>query len=161
VGAPSVVIEGSTNGDVQIQNCILWDTWEFADSADVTYSDILGGYPGEGNINADPHFYSMFGYGLTPASPCIDSATVGPALDLSFDPRPVDIPGIGREGEGAYDMGVFEFQLSDLPTPTPTATQTPIPTPTLNPNSNIDQNGSVGVEDLMILLNDWMKVSGP
>ncbi|NUN98733.1 MAG: hypothetical protein HUU16_21465 [Candidatus Omnitrophica bacterium] len=58
-------------------------------------------------------------------------------------------------------MGAFEFQLSELPTPTPTVTQTPLPTPTMNPASDIDGSGKVDADDLLLLILDWRKVSGP
>ncbi len=49
---------------VAITNCILWDGPDSIFNSDnstitVTYSDIYGGWPGEGNIDADP----MFGRG--------------------------------------------------------------------------------------------------
>ena len=63
-------------------NCILWnDSPEevFVDSGNpiITYSDVQGGWEGEGNIDEDPLFTlkSWFGfdYGLRTSSPCIDS----------------------------------------------------------------------------------------
>jgi hypothetical protein len=46
---------------VQLSNCILWDTgaeiWNNDNSAiTITYSDVRGSWPGEGNIDADPCF---------------------------------------------------------------------------------------------------------
>ena len=56
---------------VVISNCILWDgpesvirefegakdqTFDAADAIAITYSDVQGGWPGEGNIDADPLF---------------------------------------------------------------------------------------------------------
>ena len=56
------------------------------------------------------------------------------------------------------------------PTPTPTSTKTPVPTatstqppeltPTINPRSDIDNSGSVDANDLLILMQDWQKVTG-
>lgn len=38
-------------------NCILWNDWKNDDSTiTVTYSDVQGGWPGEGNIDSDPCF---------------------------------------------------------------------------------------------------------
>jgi subtilisin family serine protease len=50
-------------GDIELVNCILADggseIWNNDDSTiTVAYSDICGGYPGEGNIDADPCFVS-------------------------------------------------------------------------------------------------------
>jgi hypothetical protein len=142
---------------VSFENCILWGSpnllaFEDHTEAVVTHSAIQGGYPGEGNISDDPKFVDPANgdFHLLPDSPCIDSAsTTGPSEDLDGNPRPVDIPGIGRDGAGAFDMGCYEFQLA------------PVPTPTMNPNSDIDQNGKVDANDLMILLADWKKSSGP
>jgi hypothetical protein len=38
-----------------ISNCIIWSN-QIHDSATVRYSDVQGGWPGEGNIDADPRF---------------------------------------------------------------------------------------------------------
>ncbi|NUN96028.1 MAG: hypothetical protein HUU16_07620, partial [Candidatus Omnitrophica bacterium] len=97
---------------------------------------------------------------LQPESPCIDTAgTSGPSDDLDGNPRPADVAGLGRDGTGdEYDMGAYEFQL---PPPTPTVTPTELPTPTMNPASDINQSGKVDTEDLLLLILDWQKVSGP
>jgi hypothetical protein len=136
-----------------------WASGVPSSEAAVTHSLIQGGYPGEGNISDDPLFVDATNgdFHLLPDSPCIDSAsTTGPIDDLDGNPRPVDVPGIGRDGDGAFDMGCYEFQL---PGPAPTAT--PEPSPTMNPRSDIDQNGMVDANDLMMLLEDWKKSSGP
>jgi len=79
----------------------------------VTYSDIEGGWPGEGNINADPLFRGpQIGvYRLLEDSPCVDTGTPVGAPDE-------DILGVYRpHGEG-YDRGAhefFEFFLCNLP----------------------------------------------
>ena len=84
-------------------------------------------------------------------SPCIDSAsTTGPATDLDGHPRPFDVPGVGTDGPGAFDMGAYEFTI--LPTPAPTF---------VNERSDIDGNDRVDAVDLLILLGDWMKTTGP
>jgi hypothetical protein len=130
-----------------------------------SYSDYVPQLvPGVGNISSNPLFATdnqdpVAPYYLFPDSPCIDAGTkTNLTTDILGNPRPVDFPGIGHEGEFSYDMGCYELQL---PTPTPTESPTPVPTATMNPNSDINENGKVSVEDLMILLNDWKKVSGP
>jgi hypothetical protein len=87
-----------------ITNCILWNDSpheiDYSGSVvTVTYSAVEGGYPGTGNIDADPLF-SGDGYHLTAGSPCIDTGTdTGVSDDIDGDARPM--------GAG-YDMGCDE-----------------------------------------------------
>jgi parallel beta-helix repeat protein len=94
------------NSSLIITNSILW-----GDSPDeinavpstttVTFSDIQGGYAGEGNINVDPLFVGGGDYHLTAGSPCIDVGTdAGVYTDIDGDPRPL--------GAG-FDMGSDEY----------------------------------------------------
>ena len=77
----------------------------------VTYSDIQGGYPGEGNMDLDPMFVNPgtgdFHLGL--GSPCIDAgsntATDLPPYDFEGDARILDGD---RDGTAIVDMGVDE-----------------------------------------------------
>ena len=65
-----------------------------------TYSDIQGGFPGAGNIDSDPLFYSTTGdsaYYLTVDSPCIDAGNP----NSSFDPDST-----------VADMGAYYFDQS-------------------------------------------------
>jgi len=68
----------------------------------ISYSNIQGGYEGEGNINADPLFAGNNDYHLRLESPCIDSGTnIGaPNTDIEGTKRPL--------GKG-YDMGAYEY----------------------------------------------------
>lgn len=70
----------------------------------VSYSDIQGGYPGIGNIDADPLFIApeSQNYRLSENSPCIDAGTDSgaPSTDLEDNTRP--------QG-GAYDIGAYEY----------------------------------------------------
>ncbi len=71
-------------------NCILWGDspdeihLEVGSSPVVIYSDIEGGWVGEGNIDADPRFSTFKGYEflLHPASPCIDAGD--PSIEDGF-----------------------------------------------------------------------------
>ncbi len=77
----------SHGSDPAVTNCILWDdlpieiyNWDNSNPI-VTYCDVQGGYPGEGNIDADPLFVTFHGfdYLLRRGSPCIDAGD--PALE--------------------------------------------------------------------------------
>ncbi|MBM3242611.1 hypothetical protein FJZ31_40640 [Candidatus Poribacteria bacterium] len=85
-------------------NTIIWNNTSSAisGSAIVTYSDVQGGWPGIGNINADPMFVDPNGdYHLQVGSPCIDAGTpIGaPPDDIEGNPRD-EFP----------DMGTYEYQ---------------------------------------------------
>lgn len=149
----------SSSKKLKIVNSIIRDTIEPPTGpADVTYSNIIGGFEGEGNIDVDPSFGSQ--YKLLPDSPCIDTGTKSEVYyDIRNLERPVDIPGVGFDGSVAFDMGAFEFQTSEIPTPTqtltPTITETPLPTPTIDSHADINGDGKIGPEDLLILQREW------
>ena len=92
-----------------ISNCIFWDDPATEINNDwaepiITYSDIAGGWEGEGNINSDPLFLDPENgdFHLTIDSPCIDAGTLegAPEFDFEGDPRPL--------GDGV-DMGADEY----------------------------------------------------
>ncbi len=90
-------------GSPALTNCILWgDTPEeisiFGGTPVITYSDIQGGFPGEGNIDADPLFADPVNgdYHLLAGSPCID--TGDPATSVGLEP----LPNGGIINMGAY-----------------------------------------------------------
>jgi hypothetical protein len=70
----------------------------------VIYSDVEGGHPGTGNIDADPLFWNMAGgdFHLLQDSPCIDAGNPSSALD--------------PDGTRA-DMGAFPFDAGYCPAP--------------------------------------------
>ena len=93
------------SSSVTITNCILWENSAgseiYGGSPGVTYSDVQGGWPGEGNIDADPLFLGGFDYHLTIHSPCIDAgADAGVYTDMAGEERPL--------GAG-FDMGMDEY----------------------------------------------------
>ncbi len=127
------------DSDPTLTNCILWgnlpgDLYNFRSSPTITYSDIRGGYAGEGNMDEDPVFLhspdpgldGQWGtadddYGdlrLQPGSPCIDTGDTGalPAdeadLDVDGDTAetlPIDLDGHVRVLCDVVDMGAYEF----------------------------------------------------
>jgi len=120
---------------------------ETTSSLFIDHSNILGGWPGNGNIDEDPRFVNPENadYHLLMGSPCIDTGTTVELIDdLDGNPRPKDVPGVGIDGEGAFDMGAYEFQGGFR-----------------NSNSDINRDGVVDAMDLLILQGDWGKVSGP
>ncbi len=111
--------------DPRITNCILWgDTPDevVADSGNpsLSYTDIDGGWPGEGNIDADPLFVDPDGpddvpgteddnLRLSPGSPCINTG------DPGYVPEPgeTDLDGHARVLCERVDMGPYEFGIGD------------------------------------------------
>ncbi|SVB18101.1 uncharacterized protein METZ01_LOCUS170955, partial [marine metagenome] len=104
------VFNGAT---LVIQNSILWDNTpiNFDDqygNGFAYYSDIGGGYDGEGNIDADPLFTNENSgdYTLTQDSPCKDAGTA----DLDGD----GVDDITDYNGSAPDMGAFESTIAAL-----------------------------------------------
>jgi predicted outer membrane repeat protein len=105
-----------------VTNCILWgnNPDEISDSgtATVTYSDVQGGWPGIGNINADPLFADPDNgdFRLSPGSLCIDAGDNDAVpqditTDLDGNPRFLEIPETPDTGNGTLpivDMGAYE-----------------------------------------------------
>jgi hypothetical protein len=88
---------GSPPGAAVLSNCILWGNQSAlgqAHGATITHSDVQGGYPGEGNIDADPLFASPVAddFTLQGTSACIDAATMPPRLRVSSPIGPL-MPG--------------------------------------------------------------------
>jgi predicted outer membrane repeat protein len=117
-----------------ITNCIIWN--EIFDNAGslskVTFSNVMGGWPGTGNIDSDPLFSDTDkgDLRLAAGSPCIDSGdrfidAGGPDLDGNLRSADSDdtggwdgtIKGIDLDSDGAVnvtwtliDMGAYELQ---------------------------------------------------
>ena len=127
-------------------NSILWNEGEElrggSSFPQITYSAVEGGYPGLGNIDADPLFVDAANsdFRLSAGSPCIDAGTrVEVYDDLDGNPRPVDVLGRGHAGADAYDIGCYEFQL---------------------PSGDLSGDGFYDPLDLFIFQRDWMKDMG-
>jgi hypothetical protein len=109
-----------------LTNCILWndspqEIYVHAGNDPIaTYCDVQGGWPGEGNIDADPLCVDPNNgdFHLSAGSSCIDAGdntAVPPWLltDLDGNPRLVDDAGMPDDGFGTspiVDMGAYEFQ---------------------------------------------------
>ncbi len=117
-----------------LTNCILWDggdeIYNIGGSVTmITYSDVQGGWPGEGNMDTDPCFVEPGyrdangvwidgDYHLLQTSACINAAANNslPAdtQDLDGDgnttePIPFDLDGNPRVVYDVVDMGPYEF----------------------------------------------------
>lgn len=102
----------STESTCVVESSILWNNVpdeivaEGAGETVVRYTDIVGGWPGEGNIDADPFFRVRFGHDflLGPMSPCVDAGdpTTEDAIS-DWHPRWPDwYPNSPRADMGAY-----------------------------------------------------------
>ena len=90
-----------------VMNCILWG--DFAEDGPeiqvyvgtpvVMYSDVQGGWPGEGNMDSSPHFVGIKDFRLQAGSPCIDAGNSLHTYDDTCYP-----PSLGDERN---DMGAF------------------------------------------------------
>jgi parallel beta-helix repeat protein len=117
---------------VKITSSILWDggdeIWKNDDSEiTITYSDVQGSWPGEGNIDADPcfvkqgywepncisgddYYYCTYDwidgdYHLLHDSPCIDTGDP----NYVAEPNETDLDGKPRIINGRIDMGAYEY----------------------------------------------------
>jgi parallel beta-helix repeat protein len=89
----------------EITNCIIWGNQPIQNDADdVTYSNIQGGWPGQGNIDQDPCFAFSTDYHIMPSSPCVNAGDP----DYIPEPNETDLDGNLRVIGGRIDMGAFE-----------------------------------------------------
>ena len=116
-------INHNCNSAVAVNNCILYGNRYSGGASNqiagntapvVSYSDVQGGYSGQGNIDADPRFYDPSNGDYRPGagSPCIDTgsnALVPPELALDIDGWPRIVDG-NNDGNAVVDMGAWEAQ---------------------------------------------------
>ncbi len=142
--APSGGAVHAVNSGAELANCIIWGNSPEqifngpGPVLAVTYSDVQGGWPGAGNIDADPQFADPGNgdYRPSPGSPCVDAGndaeipadsldldgdgdTAEPTpFDLDENPRAVEDPDTpdcqqvpGQCGQlPVVDMGAYEYQ---------------------------------------------------
>jgi predicted outer membrane repeat protein len=108
-------------GSLIFNNCIIRNNTfpQFADSLNITYSDIQGGYPGTGNIDIDPQFVNAGAgnFHLTCSSPCIDAGD--PASPLDPDYTRADMGAyyyhhMNGSGDANYDCQVMGADVTYL-----------------------------------------------
>jgi len=105
-----------------LANCVLWgdtvstgsEIYDGSSTSTVTYSNIQGGFTGEGNIDVDPLFVDAASgdLHLQPTSPCIDTGSNDAVpddvtTDPDGDPRIVDGDG---DSTATVDKGAYEYQ---------------------------------------------------
>ncbi len=155
------------SGSTTVANCILWDDSPDEIGGDaptvVTYSNVQGGWPGTGNIDADPLFVApgIGDYRLSSGSPAIDAGNNWgvPIDENDYDEDgvlcelfPVDLDGNPRfnadeadfdPGCGVpvvVDMGAYEYQFDPADQVT---------------FADLNGDNAVGVPDLLGLLASW------
>lgn len=125
----------TTDGSAVLKNVIVWGNGTNFHGGPggtppgpitATFSDIEGGWPGAGNIDAEPVFAQpgLDNVRLTFGSPCVDAgdaALLPPDVyDLDGDgdttePLPVDADGEPRVQGAAVDMGAYEGEDTLMP----------------------------------------------
>ncbi len=113
---------------MRLSNCIVWGDGRLIETegqarVEIAYSDVRGGWPGEGNIDADPCFIQIGSWDdagtasdpcddtwtdgdhhLQWTSPCVDTAS----LDTVWEPNGTDLDGQPRVSGVTADMGAYE-----------------------------------------------------
>jgi predicted outer membrane repeat protein len=108
---------------LEMVNSLLWGNTldqiynEEYSTLSVSYSDVQGGYPGEGNLDADPLLGVLGNYGgstpvlpLLPGSAAID--TGDDSVCLNGDQRGISRPQLGHCDMGAYESRGFTLAIS-------------------------------------------------
>lgn len=169
--------------DTRVDNCVLWgntaalgpQVYYASGDGSVAYSCIQGGWPGVGNIDADPLFVDHDGpdndpdtwedndYRLASGSPCIDAAD-----DTAVPPDATDLDGDDDQSERApLDLDYLPRFVND-----PSTGDTGIADPPDYPNvvdmgayelgigSDLDGDCDVDIADLAQLLSNYGTTNG-
>jgi hypothetical protein len=146
------VVDCTTLADIVIDNCIIWGNIGpriISGDPEVVYSDIQGGWPGEGNIDADPcfvsgplgdYYLSQAGAGQVLDSPCVDTGS-DLAANLGLDTYTTRADEISDVG--IVDMG-YHYTAS-----------------VLLGGADINQDLHVDSLDYCILASYWLQCNEP
>jgi len=154
--------------NVVVANSIFWNAGDeiHAQGANLTvaYSDIQGGYPGEGNISAWPMFrnHAVGDFHLLDGSPCINAGDPNAAIATGF----TDIEGRPRIIYGRIDMGCHEavsrdfvadayIDLHDLRVFTTHWLDSDCREPDWCQGTDLTLDGVVGLDDLAAFSEHW------
>ncbi|MBL7148609.1 MAG: T9SS type A sorting domain-containing protein [Candidatus Cloacimonetes bacterium] len=153
------------NSNFTLLNCILWndsssEIYLENSSIDIVYSDIKGGWEGEGNIDSNPLFINSLedDFHLQDTSPCIGAGIdeieingswyYAPLFDIEGNPRPDPV---GSSPDiGAYENPLGEPQVgitqNQLPSTDYQLTNYPNPfNPTTTINYSLKENSKVSL----------------
>ncbi|MBT4331911.1 MAG: T9SS type A sorting domain-containing protein [Candidatus Cloacimonetes bacterium] len=118
-------ILGESDCIINIINSILWENGTsevniVSGDVNVSFSDVLGGWTGEGNIDSDPLFVDSINadYHLTGISPCIDAGD--PASPLDPDGTIADIGAFyynQSNGTENNEVPEISLNLNNFPNP--------------------------------------------
>ena len=127
-----------------ITNSILYsniggEIYNYSGTSTVTYSIVQGGYPGTGNLDADPLLGPLQDNGGFTQTMALSSGSS--AVDAGDDSNcpETDQRGVSRPQGSRCDIGAYEYEfpvsstLTLTHTPTSTFTPTNTPTPTVTP----------------------------
>jgi len=109
-------IHSGYNSRSVLRNCIVWNNTaptgpqialHDVSTATISYSDVQGGWSGEGNIDSNPWFADPTNadYHLSELSPCINAGDP----DYAVEPDETDLDGRPRVIGPRIDMGAYEF----------------------------------------------------
>lgn len=103
---------GGIGTALSVQGSILWENSpdQATSAGKISFSNVMGGWPGPGNIALDPMFPG--GHRLACRSPCVDAGPPGPYDDLPL----LDLSGSNHRLIGSsIDMGAHEAGLQCVP----------------------------------------------
>ncbi|MHC4499615.1 MAG: S8 family serine peptidase, partial [Planctomycetota bacterium] len=150
----------AAQSELQITNSILWHGEdqilnEDGSAVTITYSDVKGGWSGQGNIDADPVFVDAVGgdYHLLGGSPAIDAGD--PTSDCGNEPWPngfrVNMGAYGNTAEGATSPVGFD-DLAIL------ATHWLTDEPLVDIAPQPDGDGIANFLDFAVLADYWLRL---
>ncbi len=166
IAGKALSIGTSSSTIISINNSILWNDGSEINYYGtgvfwVEYSDVYGGWSGEGNINLNPNFTDPDGadniagteddnYRLTAPSPCIDSGLNTAIADTLM----ADLDGNNRIANTSVDMGAYEYGSTVF---------LGICGDALHPISPGDttEDCRVNIEDMVVLAANWLTCTAP